>query len=328
MKFQDQLQIIKSIFGVTNQIVPYLEGPPGGGKTALAKQVGRDMEFDNVQLFYASLRDPTDLLGTPNNNGEVTRWVPPEELYKLRTGRNLLILDEIADANQSMQNGLCSLIHERVSNNVILSPQTYIIATGNRTEDKSGASRLVTKLLNRMMVLPFDVNIDDFSEWALDNGVDHVLVQFLRFRPNLLIDFDPNRKMNPTPRAWEKVSMIPTELPSALYFGAVAGWVGEGAAAEYTGFRRIYEGLPDINGILMNPSRAEVPTDPAVLYALTGALAQRAGKDNFGRLIEYVLRLKPEFQVMCINDAQKLKPEVKHTKAFVNWAVKNASVLL
>jgi hypothetical protein len=35
-----------------------------------------------------------------------------------------------------------------------------------------------------------------------------------------------------------------------------------------------------------------------------------------------------DFQVMCIFDAQKLKPEVRNTKAFMQWAVKNANVLL
>jgi len=149
----------------------------------------------------------------------------------------------------------------------------------------------------------------------------------LRFRPNLLSAFDPD-KVCPTPRNWERVNEIPTELPTDVYFSTVAGDVGEGAAAEYTGFRRIYEGLPNIDALIMNPSKGEVPTDPAVLYALTGALAHRVSKDNFDRVAEYVARLKPEFQVMCVSDAMKLCPEIKTTKAFVNWAVQNAKVMI
>jgi MoxR-like ATPase len=58
------------------KVVPYIEGAPGGGKSALAKEVGKDMGFEKVKLFYASLRDPVDLLGTPRPDEEVTRWRP------------------------------------------------------------------------------------------------------------------------------------------------------------------------------------------------------------------------------------------------------------
>ena len=51
-------------------------------------------------------------------------------------------------------------------------------------------------------------------------------------------------------------------------------------------------------------------------------------KDNFDRVHEYTARLPADFQVMLINDAVKLKPEIKTTKAFVQWAVANANVLL
>ena len=327
MKFSDIKLAIVEQFKTTNSIVPYIEGAPGGGKSALAKQIGAELGFDRVEMFYASLRDPVDLLGTPRNDGEVTRWIPPEELAQLQTGRNLLILDELSDAVVQMQNGLCGLILERHLGNLHLSPQTHIIATGNRTKDKSGANRVVSKLRGRVRTFEFTENIDDWCEWALEAGIDVVLIQFLRFRPDLLSAFDPER-ISPTPRNWERVNNIPAELPTDVYFANVAGDVGEGAAAEYTGFRRIYEALPNIDGILMNPSKADVPKDPAVLYALTGALAHKTSKDNFDRVSEYVGKMPPEFQVMCVSDAMKLKPEIKTTKAFVQWAVKNSNVMI
>jgi hypothetical protein len=327
MRYADIKQSITRQFQTTNKVVPYIEGAPGGGKSALAKEIGRELGFDRVKMFFASLRDPVDLLGTPSNSGEYTTWKPPEELALLQTGRNLLILDELSDALTPMQNALCGLILEGKVNKLKLSDQTHIIATGNRTKDKSGANRVVSKLRGRVRTFEFTENIDDWSEWALNNGIDIVLIQFLRFRPNLLSDFDPD-KICPTPRNWERVAMIPTDLPSDIYFGSVAGDVGEGAGAEYTGFRRIYQGLPNIDGLLMNPATAEVPTDPAVLYALTGALAHRATANNFDRINTYTDRLKPEFSVMCVQDAIKLCPEIKTTKAFVQWAVSNANVLL
>lgn len=122
--------------------------------------------------------------------------------------------------------------------------------------------------------------------------------------------------------------MIPASLENALFFDNCAGEVGEGAAAEYTGFRRIYLGLPNIESILLDPAGADLPADPATLYALTGALARKSTKDNFDRVSKYLSRMSPEFNVMATKDAIKLCPAIKSTRAFTEWASKNAEVLM
>jgi hypothetical protein len=311
-----------------NKVVPFILGAPGGGKSACARDIVAELGVETVVEFTASLRDPVDVLGTPNNTGEYTRWVPPEEFYNLRTGRAALILEELSDAPIPMQNALCGVIYDRRAGNLQLSPDLFIIATGNRTEDKSGANRITSKLANRTRRFDFQENIDDWTEWALDNDMDPVLIQFLRFRPGLLSDFDANRFANPTPRAWERVNLIPSTLDNGLFFDNVSGEVGEGAAAEYTGFRRIYMSLPDVDSILLDPAGADVPQDPATLYALTGALARKSTKDNFDRVSKYLSRMSPEFNVMATKDAIKLQPTIKHSRAFVEWASKNAEVLM
>ena len=313
-----------------NKIVPFILGAPGGGKSACARDVVNELGFDNVVEFTASLRDPVDVLGTPNNSGEYTKWIPPEEFYQLRAGqgRCALILEELSDAPIPMQNALCGVIYDRRAGNLKLSDELFIIATGNRTEDKSGANRITSKLANRTRRFDFVENIDDWTEWALDNDIDPVLIQFVRFRPGLLSDFDPNRFANPTPRAWERVNAIPGALPEQLFFDNVAGEVGEGAAAEFVGFRKIYMSLPDVDSILLDPDRADVPADPATLFALTGALARKSTKDNFDRVSKYLQRLTPEFNVMTIKDAIKLQPGIKTSRSFIEWASRNAEVFM
>lgn len=339
MKYSDIETSIRAQFAITNRVAYLLKGPPGGGKSALAFALGAsgvakepggpNVPFDNVVVFNASLRDPVDMMGTPRNNGEVTEWVPPKELYTLTKGRNLFIIEELNDCATPMQNGLCCIIYDRKLNDLVLSNETFVIATGNRTQDKSGAQRLTTKLANRMRIKDFDVNLDDWCDWALEKGVNPIMIQFLRFKPNLLIDFHADRELNPTPRSWERASMVPTVLSDSLFFSEIAGDVGEGAAAEYTAFRRIYMNLPNIDEIIAHPEKAKMPKDdPAVLYALTGALAHRTSEDNFDRVFKYVTRMPADFQVMCVHDALKLCPKIKSTKAFVEFAVKNSNLLM
>jgi hypothetical protein len=331
MKYSDAKHAIQTIFAETNQIVPFIKGSPGGGKSALGMDVFKAMGIpdSNILLLRPSLRDSVDFIGVPRVENGVSHWSPPQEIHQLQGDEKWgVLIDELSDAAVPVQNVLCGMIYDREIGEVHLGANVFMIATGNRTIDKSGANKIVSKLSNRTLNITFDNNLDDWCEWALDNGIDHLLIQFLRFKPNLLNDFDPDRPENPTQRQWEKVSMIPTTLSSGVYLEAISGLVGPGAAAEYCAFRQIAAEMPSVEDILMDPEKAVVPTKPATLYALTGAIAHKSTKDNFDRVAKYVARLKPEFGVMLVNDAQKLCPAIKQTKAFVGWAVKNSAVLL
>lgn len=334
MKYSDIKQSCTANFSRGNKLVPFIVGKPGGGKSSLARDIIASMGIkpERITEFNPSLRDPVDIMGVPRTESDCAKWVPMPEFWRIRDDGTdepcALIIEELSDAPMPMQNPMCRVILDNAAGELKLHPKLLKIATGNRTEDKSGANRMSTKLGNRMQTLVFDENLDDWCSWALDRGIAVDMIQFLRFRPNLLSDFDPNRTINPTPRSWEMANEVERSLPSDLYFSNIAGCVGEGAAAEYTGFKRIFESLPNIDGLLMNPSKADVPSDPAVLYALTGALAHRVSRDNFDRVAEYIGRMPSDFQVMCVLDSMKLKPEIRNTRACVNWMVKNANVLL
>jgi hypothetical protein len=116
-------------------------------------------------------------------------------------------------------------------------------------------------------------------------------------------------------------------VPSASEYECFKGAVGEGAAAEFVGFVRIYRKLPNPDSILLSPTTSEVPTDPATLYALSGALAERASNSNFDRVCTYAERMPPEFSVLTISYAARKKPELASTQAFTKWAVAHQDVL-
>ena len=60
------------------------------------------------------------------------------------------------------------------------------------------------------------------------------------FRSALLHDFDPQRDVNPSPRSWvEGVSDTIGIVPSEAEYETFKGAVGEGCAAEFTGFLRL-----------------------------------------------------------------------------------------
>ena len=334
MKYSNVKQSIVAQFSQdradANKTVFFIMGQPGGGKSACARDALKELGFTsaNTVEFVASLRDPVDVLGTPNNNGEFTKWVPPEEFYKLRSGRCALLLEELSDAPVPMQNALCGVIYDRRAGQLQLSDQLYVIATGNRTEDKSGANRITSKLAGRTRRLDFTENLDELVQYALETGWPTELIQYLRFKPDAMVDFDPNRFQNATPRTWEDVARMPSGLPMDLELDNITGSVGAGRAAEYVGFKQIYDSLPDITEILMNPAKAAVPDNLAAKNATVGAVARKASADNFEQVCIYTDRMEPEFRVMCVKDAIKLAPAIKRTRAFQAWASKAADVLI
>jgi hypothetical protein len=188
---------------------------------------------------------------------------------------------------------------------------------------------MAAALANRFLHLDYDPHFDDWRKWAMDNNMRQEVVNFLNFRPGLLHDFDPEKRAFPTPRSWEFVSNIIDTCPDQVVERQmIGGSVGEGAEAEFTSFLKIYRNLPDPDAVLLAPSQADVPTDLATLYALCGALANRANENNFGRLLEYCGRLQDDFQVLCIRDAVVRNRELANTNDFTKWAIKNSEVLI
>jgi hypothetical protein len=110
-------------------------------------------------------------------------------------------------------------------------------------------------------------------------------------------------------------------------FEMFKGAVGEGPAAEFVGYLRIFRKLPNPDNIMLNPDKAEVPTDPATLYALSGALANRITESNMDRAVTYMERMPPEFSVLGISYACRRDPDLANTAAFVRWSIKHQNVL-
>ncbi|MHC1742932.1 MAG: hypothetical protein AB9873_07860 [Syntrophobacteraceae bacterium] len=95
-----------------------------------------------------------------------------------------------------------------------------------------------------------------------------------------------SNKAFPTPGAWELVSKVLAANPAKeIEYDLLQGTVGEGAPAELLGFLRSFTNLPSPDLVLRNPNAADIPTDPATLYDLCGALSRKASDNNMERMV-------------------------------------------
>ncbi|WP_077073461.1 AAA family ATPase [Mailhella massiliensis] len=330
MKPSHIVSSLKTLLSIRRPV--FLWGAPGVGKSEVVAEVARSLGYE-LRDIRAVLLDPVDLRGIPRITAAGgTEWCPPSFLPDARSSRKgILFLDELNAAPPLVQAACYQLILDRRIGEYVLPEGWVVVAAGNREKDRAVTHRMPSALANRMVHLEFDVSLDDWLVWAERAGIRPEVTAFLRFRPALLHDFDPqlSSRAFASPRSWSFVSDILKAGPdSAVEYGLIRGAVGDGAAAEFMGFLSVWRDLPSVDEVLAVPQEAKVPTEPAALYAVSEALARRLTPAGMEKAAVYLERLPVEFGVLCLRQAVCREPALVETPSFARWAQNHADVLL
>lgn len=306
-------------------------GPPGVGKSDIAYQFGESMDAKMYEL-RANLFDPIDVRGglkvVEMDDGTYrTRYGVPEDYPDSNyQGAVLLFIDEIVNAPKATQNALLQLLLNKKIGTYQLPPNTIIIAAGNRAQDRAAVHEMPSTVRSRFAHYTVEANVDDWVKWAMMNNVHDSITSFIRMRPSLLHNTDGTDYAFPTPRTW---AMLNRKLPYMTddFYGC-ASLIGDGPAGEYLSYRAIYKDMPDIDQIIEKPGTTTVPTDTSILFAVSGALAARADKDNFDNIMRFVRRMPAEYQVITVRDSIAKQQDLVTLDCFTKWTTDNAAVLL
>lgn len=314
---------------IAKQRPSFIWGPTGVGKSDLVRQVASDTkrELRDVRL---SLLDPVDLKGFPTVNAvkKQMTWLPADFLPN--KGKGILFLDEMNSAPPSVQAAAYQLILDRRIGDYVLPAGWDIIAAGNRASDRSVVHAQPAALANRFVHLDYDVDVDDWNNWAMENGIATDIRAFIRFRPNLLHMFDANTNPRcfPTPRGWSFVNDIYKDHQSQdTEFELIKGTVGEGAASEFSGFVRLIKDLPTVDAVLIDPEKTKLPESPSGRFAMATALDAKATVTNIARIMKYICRMPIEFQVLFVRSALRRDQKLSSTQSYMDWGLLNQNVL-
>lgn len=306
-------------------------GPPGVGKTAIMRQVA-DQLGAVLLVDHASLADPTDAKGLPFRNADGTEavFLPFENLARAKregaAGQKVLwFIDELGQASPAVQGSFMSLMDRAAFGDL---PNVVFCAASNRKQDRAGVQGLLEPVKSRFAaIVELAPSADDWVEWAIDSGVEPLVIAFIRFRPDLLLDFKPTADLvnSPSPRTWARLSRVAAlNLAPDLRFPAYAGCVGEGAAAEYRAFEQMASELPDLDGILIDPDGAPIPKNPGALFAVVAGLAARATVGNINRIFTYAQRMwkegRGDFAAMLVRDTYRRDRKIASTVAFAQMS--------
>jgi MoxR-like ATPase len=313
---------------------PFLvKGNVGIGKTSISQQAAEEVGCE-VMLETPHLKEPTDYLGFPFVQDGIADFIPLGKIKKIldATERLHVVFDELDKSSRGVMNAVAQLILSREVNGNAIPDCVSFSATGNLMANQAGSNPFPSHLVDRFVVIvELETNIDDWTEYALERNHLVEFVAFNRFKPEYLtqgqnISEAKNIVKSPTPRTIEEFGKL--LLAGIRDFEILEGCTGKAYAAEYLAFERVYKNLPNIDSILLNPTKAKVPKELDVLYALTAALANKSSPANFDSVITYLDRLALPYQISTIVSAVKRNESLTNTRGFIEWASRNSEVLI
>lgn len=339
-----------------------LSGPPGVGKSdgireiakQLSKQTGKEVVITDVRLLNFA---PTDIRGIPakdeqktiilddnDNEKEITeqvaRWLKPS-IFNMSHAKNIiniLFLDEITAAPQSVQAAAYQLVLDRKVGEHVLPKNCFVFCAGNRITDKSVAYKMPKALANRLCHLEIYAEVDDWKRWAINTGIDQRILGFINYQNSALFDFEPSNDdlAFPTPRSWSMVDKFLKKLKSVdAAFPLIAGCIGLGAATNFKGYTKVYADLPNIQDIF-DGKDVKVPKAPDVNFALSSALvsyAPKANKKQLANLLAFTLKdgFQAEYATLTIKDIvvmEDVRSKILTLPEWIQWSKKYKSFIM
>src|SRR5262245_34809221 len=209
-----------------------LLSPPGVGKSDTVYQAAAEAGLPCRSLLGTQIA-PEDVSGIPRIVGERSVFCPPRVLLPESPESFCLFLDELPACAPDVQKAFYSLLLERRLGEHALPSGTWVVAAGNRLEDRALVRGMSSALINRVIILNIRVDLREWLVWAKEAGVREEILAFMIFLPDALLR-PPPAEPGPfsTPRAWtslsraldlaERAGILDAPIRRALSFGRVS----------------------------------------------------------------------------------------------------------
>ena len=209
-----------------------LLSPPGVGKSDIVFQAAQEAGLACRSLLGTQIA-PEDVSGIPRIVGERSVFCPPRALLPESSEPFCLFLDELPACAPDVQKAFYSLLLERRIGEYALPAGTWVVAAGNRMQDRALVRAMSSALVNRVTLLNIRVDVDEWQQWAQRNGVRADIRTFIHYLPDALArDVPAEPAPFSTPRAWASLSraldlaqasgVLTAETRRALAFGRVS----------------------------------------------------------------------------------------------------------
>ena len=176
---------------------------------------------------------PEDVSGVPRIVGERSVFCPPRLLLPEQPEPFCLFLDELPACAPDVQKAFYSLLLERRLGEHALPAGTWVVAAGNRIQDRALVRSMSSALVNRVTLLHVRVELDEWLAWARRQKLRPEILSFIAYMPDALARPVPSEPVPfSTPRGWAQLSraldlaeaggVLTRETRRALAFGRLS----------------------------------------------------------------------------------------------------------
>ena len=318
-----------------------LWGPPGVGKSQAVRQIAKIIESQTKKTVAVTdvrllLFNPIDLRGIPTANADKTLaiWLKPQ-IFQMSDSEdivNILFLDEISAAPQSVQAAAYQITLDRVVGEHKLPDNCIVIAAGNRVTDKSVSFKMPKALANRLLHIEIEGSFDSWLNWAMKAGVNEKVVGYLSYRTDRLFGFDAKNDdlAFATPRSWEMVSNLLNNVSDDVetMYPLVAGLVGNGVAYEFRSWCKM-SNLPKVEDIF-NGIETPLPETSDTLYAVVASMVSYAKDckydiEKIGNSLNYAYNMPTDYIGYLLKNYETFSEDYKSTLLQMPEYIKLAS---
>ena len=316
--------------GMSPKVLPsvMLWGPPGVGKSQGIRQIAKQIEKETKKKVVVTdvrllLFNPIDLRGIPTANEDKTLaiWLKPQ-IFQMDASDeivNILFLDEISAAPQSVQAAAYQITLDRVVGEHKLPDNCIVIAAGNRVTDKSVSFKMPKALANRLLHIEIEGSFNSWLSWAMKSGVNQKVIGFLSFRTDKLFGFDAKSDdlAFATPRSWEMVSNILNTVSDDVnvVYPMIAGLIGSGLAVEFRSWCNLHKDLPDMEDIF-DGRETKLPERSDVVYAVVSSMVayakdHRYERDRIGNSLRYAKKMPADYVALLLQSYEVIEDNYK-----------------
>lgn len=305
-----------------------VQGPPGSSKSSIGMSLAdtfsqRTGVQHHTKVLNAALCEPTEVAGLPyvsRESGESTMEIARSYFWPDREN-TIVVIEEPTKGPKLIQNALGEAILEKRVGRYQLPKNTMFYLSWNRRSDGAGDERLLSHFVNRQCLVDIEINAQEHFSYAMAKGWNAFVLAYLKQMPQKLFEdeifqkegrYNPENPCFPSPRSWEKVSQVMSRenLSQKVKMAAVQGLIGQGPMQEFFSWYNVSKDMPDLDLCINSPKTAPLPKEMSVMYALVVALALRSNKDTLKNILEYVRRLRREYQVLWAKSVGDRSPEL------------------
>jgi hypothetical protein len=356
MRIMDLIKQVPPLYASGTSLM--LAGPPGVGKSSMRQRIVDILsakyqeEFGSVATELPT-KDAPDFCGfmvpTKDADGVLTSVytrsaVAPTKAYIQAHPRGVMFIEEVLSGDILTQKAAAPCFLDRKFGDLQLPEGWWIVGTTNRSSDRSGATRSLAHLRNRVRWIDLEFDILSWSVWAEELELHPFGIACAKKNPGMFVTEVPDHdRPFCTPRSFVSALKLLSQIAGTDDNGnpsmkmpndpvtqsLVAGDVGDGASATMFSFFKLHDQLPDIDDILKDPLKAKCPERLDAAYAAVQLCVHYANAKNIDALWQYVERLPKELQATTAKSLiERSGGALVNSKALAAWVAKNRALIV